>query len=184
MTDYPAHHTPDLTSQNDLAALSADAANWRTLLTELTIRGFAEMSLSDILACFPDLQKLAHAHSGANPPDAVAAAKCAFLDTLRDTDSLPFGATITLRLDPVHPGAIIASRRTKPPVDVREFAEADTALGMVNVGYTDEVQMAFTFADTNDTYLLPVLDILSELISAIVARRPIWSQPQMPAMLM
>ena len=70
------------------------------------------------------------------------------------------------------------------PVDVREFAEADTTLGMVNVGYTDEAQLAFTFAYTNDTYLLPIVDILSELISAIVARRPIWSRPHKPAKLM
>ena len=100
-----------------------------------------------------------------------------------DTDSLPFSATITLRPDPAHPGAIAARRRTKP-VDVREFAEADTTLGMVNVGYTDEAQLAFTFAYTNDTYLLPIVDILSELISTIVARRPIWSRPHKPAKLM
>ena len=191
MTDYPTPTTPDLTSQTDgstelaevLDALSADAANWRTLLAELTARGFAEMSLSDILVCFPDFQELARAHTGANPPDAVAAAKCAFLATLPDTDSLPFGATITLRSNPAHPGAIAASRRTQP-VDVREFAEADTTLGMVNVGYTDEAQLAFTFAYTNDTYLLPIVDILSELISTIVARRPIWSRPHKPAKLM
>ena len=70
MTDYPTRTTPDLTSQADgstgstrspkselaevLDALSADAANWRRLLAELTARGFAEMSLSDILVCFPD----------------------------------------------------------------------------------------------------------------------------------
>ena len=93
-----------------------------------------------------------------------------------------------------HPGAIAASRRTQPvdvfPGDlkslgnVRDFAEADTTLGMVNVGYTNEAQLAFTFAYTNDTYLLPIVDILSELISAIVARRPIWSRPHKPAKLM
>jgi len=190
VTDYPTPTTPDLTSQTDgstelaevLDALNADAAIWRTLLAELAARGFDQMSLSDILVCFPDFQELAKAHTGANPPDAVAAAKCAFLDTLPDTDSLPFGATITLRSHSAHPGAIVASR-TKP-VDVREFAEADTTLGMVNVGYTDEAQLAFTFAYTNDTYLLPIVDILSELISAIVARRPIWSRPHKPAKLM
>jgi len=182
VTDYPTPYAPDLRAQTDLAALSADAANWRTLLAELTARGFAEMSLADILVCFPDFHQLARAHTGANPPDAVAAAKCAFLPTLPDTDSLPFGATITLRSHSAHPGAIVASR-TKP-VDVREFAEADTTLGMVNVGYTDEAQLAFTFAYTNDTYLLPIVDILSELISAIVARRPIWSRPHKPAKLM
>jgi hypothetical protein len=179
VTDYPTPYAPDLRAQTDLDALSADAANWRTLLAELTARGFAEMSLSDILVCFPDFQELAKAHTGANPPDAVAAAQCAFLDT----DSLPFGATITLRLDPAHPDAITARRRTQP-VDVREFAEADTTLGIVNVGYTDEAQLAFTFAYTNDTYLLPIVDILSELISAIVARRPIWPRPHKPAKLM
>jgi hypothetical protein len=199
VTDYPTHHTPDLTSQTDgstarlsspkselaevLAALSADAANWRTLLAELTARGFAEMSLGDILVCFPDFHQLANTHTGANPSDAVAAAKCAFLDTLPDKDSLPSGTTITLGPSPAHPCAIAASRRTKP-VDVREFAEADTTLGMVNVGYTDDAQLAFTFAYTNDTYLLPIVDILSELISAIVARRPIWSRPHKPAKLM
>jgi hypothetical protein len=203
MTDYPAHHTPDLTSQTDgstarlsspkselaevLAALSADAANWRTLLAELTARGFAEMSLSDILVCFPDFHQLANAHTGATPPDTMDAAKCAFLDTLPDTDSLSFGATITLRPSPAHPGAITTSRRTKP-ADVRDFAEADTTLGMVNVGYTDDAvgrpTLAFTFAYTNDTYLLPIVDILSELIATIVARRPIWSRPHKPAKLM
>ena len=142
------------------------------------------MSLSDILVCFPDFQELARAHTGANPPDAVAAAQCAFLDTLPDTDSLPFGATITLRPNPAHPGAITATPPHPDPSDVREFAEADTTLGMVNVGYTDEAQLAFTFAYTNDTYLLPIVDILSELISAIVARRPIWSRPHKPAKLM
>ena len=220
MTDYPTPTTPDPTSQTDgstarlsspkselaevLDALNADAANWRTLLAELAARGFDQMSLSDILVCFPDFQELANAHTGANPPDAVAAAKCAFLDTLPDTDSLPFGATITLRSNPAHPGAITARRRTQPvdvfpgdltsPGNVREFAEADTTLGMVNVGYTDEAQIAFTFAHTNDTYLLPIVDILSELISTIipqpqcgrgiVARRPIWPRPHKPAKLM
>ena len=117
MTDYPLPRpiswrrpTARLSSPTTevLDALSADAANWRTLLAELTARGFAEMSLSDILVCFPDFQELAKAHTGANPPDAVAAAKCAFLDTLPDTDSLPFGATITLRPNPARPGAIAA----------------------------------------------------------------------------
>ena len=210
MTDYPTPTTPDLTSQTDgstarlsspkselaevLDAFSADATSWRTLLAELTARGFTEMSLNDILVCFPDFQELANAHTGANPPDAVAAARCAFLDTLPDTDSLPFGVTITLRPSPAHPGAITASRCTQPvdvfpgdltsPGNVREFAEADTTLGMVNVGYTDEAQLAFTFAYTNDTYLLPIVDILSELISTIVARRPIWSRPHKPTKLM
>lgn len=183
MTDYPTPTTPDLTSQTDLDALSADAASWRELIAQLTRHGFAEISLADILACFPDFQELANAHTGANPADAVAAAKGAFLATLPDTDSLPFGATITLRPNPAHPGAITARRRTQP-VDVREFAEADTTLGMVNVGYTDEAQLAFTFPHTNDTYLLPIIDILSELIAAIVARRPIWSRPHKPAKLM
>ena len=86
MTDYPTHDAPDRMAQTDLDVVSADAANWRTLLAELTARGFAEMSLSDILVCFPDFQELALAHTGANPPDAVAAAKCDFLDT----DSLAF----------------------------------------------------------------------------------------------
>ena len=105
MTDYPTLPRPT-SRRRPTARLSSPKSSTRsaptpptgvTLLAELTARGFAEMSLSDILVCFPDFQELAKAHTGANPPDAVAAAKCAFLDTLPDTDSLPFGATITLR---------------------------------------------------------------------------------------
>ena len=32
---------------------------------------------------------------------------------------------------------------------------------MVNVGYTDDAQIAFTFVYTNDTYLLPIVDTSS-----------------------
>jgi len=75
VTDYPFNHTPDLMAQTDgstarlssptselaevLAALSADAANWRTLLAELTARGFEYMSLEAILCHFATTEELA-----------------------------------------------------------------------------------------------------------------------------
>ena len=114
----------------------------------------------------------------------MAAAQCAFLDTLPDTDSLPFGATITLRSNPAHPGAITA-RAAPNLLRSDEFAEADTTLGLVNVGYTDEAQLAFTFAYTNDTYLLPIVEVFCRNSSLPSSHaRPIWSRPHKPARLM
>ena len=147
MTDYPIHDAPDRMAQTDFDALSADAANWRELLARLARRGFAEMSLADILDCFPDFGQVTLAHPGPS--------------------TLP---------GPVHAG-VIADLRYDGPIDVRDFAEAVSPLGMVNIGYTvsatdagAQPMLAFTFLNTNAVYLRPIVSLLNELIATIIAR--------------
>ena len=70
------------------------------------------------------------------------------------------------------------------PVNVREFAETETTLGTVTVGYTDDGQLAFTFERTNEVYLVAITTVLSDLVAHLVTRRTIVTQPRPTARLM
>jgi hypothetical protein len=212
VTDDPAHDAPDLMAQTDLAALSADAANWRTLLAELTARGyeymsleailfnfatteelaplsanlletgneatnwhtllfalnargFENMTLQNIIDVFPDFRTLAHEKDHADPPRSLQAARDEFLAAARNVNA-------SFMPDPIPPRTQKrpATIQHTQPVDVREFAEANTRLGTVTVGFTDDGQLTFTFSVSQNVYLLPITNVLNDLMLVVNER--------------
>ena len=165
---HPAPLTPA-----GMAQLHADATNWRALLIELAERGFTDMTLEDIVAVFPNFREMActrsDGESHATVPRSPHAARSAYLDAFLTPDPLP--------PSPIPP--LLLTRRDKstgaiapaPAVAVLDFAEAATTLGAMNIGYTRTGQLAFTFQETNQTYLVPFADIVDKLIDTLLTHR-------------
>jgi hypothetical protein len=163
-------HEPDLLTETTIRQNTHDAAAWRALQAELTARGYENTSLFDILSVFPDFTALSQRTTPAST-----------LDTTTPTPQWPPNAFLDgfLTRSPAAPSLRPPlSIQAAQPVNVREFAEAETTLGNVSVGYTDTGMLAFTFEANNETYLVPVSEILTMLITSIVARRPVWNKPR------
>ena len=182
---HPAPRTPA-----GVAQLQADATNWRTLLTEIAARGFADMNVTTIARCFLNFREMARSLPAIDtqpdlppPPDPLLDAVRSYASPLGPGDLMSAGY---LAPDPAAPyqtplvtvkrldiATIRAMHRT-PPVDVRDFAEAETRLGYVLIGYTETGMLAFTFARTNEVYLVPITNVLAKLLTRIPPPQPRW----------
>lgn len=155
----------ELLTEGDLRSLIADAGQWRAVLAGLAERGFDQIGVAEILKIFPNFRAMAGlsatdpvvgAEKGAEVPQGVPGVA---LDAFLTGD---FGASLLSQR---------AAIRSVPGVNVREFAEAETVFGPVQIGYTEDGDLAFTFALLGgDTYLVRVAEVLSRVIAALRSR--------------
>jgi hypothetical protein len=169
MSNYTIHERPELISQQTLDNFVKDAHNWRTLLHALKDRGHNLTTLDQLIAHFPDFIGMANstqqptaAQTTPTPQDPP--------DPFLDAFLTPYSGKTSYK-----PHAPI---RRILPVNIREFAEAETALGPVAVGYTENAQLAFTFQNTNDVYLVQLTDVLNEVMAHVVTHKPISAKPR------
>lgn len=136
----------ELLTATDLRTLVADAGQWRALQAGLAERGHDFADVAKILAAFPDFHAVAR---------AVLADVMVEADAPDDAE-MPFSGPC-------------AALRAVPGVDVRVFAEADTLMGRVEVGYTEEGDLAFTL-ERGDTYLVRIGTVLNQVLAAVPGR--------------
>ena len=156
---HPAPLTPA-----GMAQLHADATNWRALLIELADRGFTDMTLDAIIAVFPDFRGLAGLRKcvdGGGPHVAAQPGGAA------DLPAIPESAATAALPGPACPSDGAPAGET---VAVHEFAGIATAFGAVLIGYTEDDMLTFHFASTNHTYLVPLNDILTPIMTALRGR--------------
>ena len=165
---HPAPLTPA-----GVAQLHADATNWRALLIELADRGFTDMTLDAIIAVFPDFRGLAGLRTcvdGGGPHVAAqpgGAATPSGPQGASDLPAIPERAATAASPGPARPRDGAPAGET---VAVHEFAEIATAFGAVLVGCTEDGMLTFHFARTNHTYLVPLNDILTPIMTALRGR--------------
>ena len=164
---HPAPLTPV-----GVAQLHDDATNWRALLIELADRGFTDMTLDAIIAVFPDFRGLAGLrtcvdggpHVAAQPGGAATPSGPQGAPSL---PAIPESAATAASPGPARPrdGATAGEIGA-----VHEFAEIATAFGTVLGGCTEDGMLTFHFARTNRTYLVPLNDILTPIMTALRGR--------------
>jgi hypothetical protein len=165
---HPAPLTPA-----GVAQLHADATNWRALLIELADRGFTDMTLDAIIAVFPDFRGLAGLRTcvdGGGPHMAAQPGGAAMPfgpQGAPDLPAIPESAATAAWSGPARPSDDAPAGETGA---VQEFAEIATAFGPVLVGYTEDGMLTFHFARTNHSYLVPLNDILTPIMTALRGR--------------
>jgi hypothetical protein len=62
-------------------------------------------------------------------------------------------------------------------VEINDFAEATTVLGLCRVGYTAGGELALTFDATGEVYLLPIAAVLGTIIDDLFPAPPAIARP-------
>ena len=177
MTTYPTHQRPELVSQAALDDLFDDAQKWRDLAAELTARGHERMTTVEAIArVFPNFHAMAHALPTDTQSTAVPALPGPpdpFFDAVRSV-----APTVASPLTPSKKRPTKRSSAAFPrvePVTVQEFAEAETSIGPITVGYTTDSQLAFRFVRSNEVYLVPITTLLNEVMAQIDLRQVVFT---------
>lgn len=156
---YTINTPPELTTADQLFDMRVDANQWRALQEILARRGYPELEPSQIATPFPNLQE---------PAATNQLTRERPLDSVLDAFLTP-----TITLPSMTPPERI--HRTTP-IAVHEFAEADTSMGAVTIGYSEAGELAFTFTNTGTVYLVPISAVLTSLIATLAARQPIFTR--------
>jgi molybdopterin-biosynthesis enzyme MoeA-like protein len=181
MTDYPIHERPELVSQAALDDLFTDAQNWRNLIAELTARGLGHgddrmTTVEAIASVFPNFHAMAHALPTDTQSTAVPALPGPpdpFFDAVRSVAPTVASPLTPSKKRPTKRSSAAFSR--VEPVTVQEFAEAETSIGPITVGYTTDSQLAFRFVRSNEVYLVPITTLLNEVMAQIDLRQVVFT---------
>jgi len=177
MTTYPTHQRPELVSQAALDDLFDDAQKWRDLTAELTARGHERMTTVEAIASvFPNFHAMAHALPTDTQPTAVPALPGPpdpLFDAVRSVAPTVASPLTPSKKRPTKRSSAAFSR--VEPVTVQEFAEAETSIGPITVGYTTDSQLAFRFVRSNEVYLVPITTLLNEVMAQIDLRQVVFT---------